>query len=99
MAIAGSLTGIEADVPCDDRVDAALFGECGERILIAVAAGDTERVRTAAKAVGVRAVPIGRSGGERVVVRAGAARIDLAAKDLRGRWEASLPAIAQGRYE
>ncbi len=99
MAITGALTGVDAEAPCTGRVDAALFGECGERILIAIAPGDTERVKTAAKAAGVRAVRVGSSGGDRVVIRAGAARLDLAATDLRERWEASLPAIAEGRYE
>ncbi|MBI5503851.1 MAG: phosphoribosylformylglycinamidine synthase subunit PurL [Deltaproteobacteria bacterium] len=102
MCFAGGV-GMSVAVPVAGRSDTALFGESGARIVVAVAAADTSRVEQRAAAAGVPCIRLGQSGGARLVISAAAPSpagvlLDVATENLQTGWQATLPAIAEGRY-
>ncbi|MCS7293910.1 MAG: phosphoribosylformylglycinamidine synthase subunit PurL [Chloroflexota bacterium] len=54
-------TGFEGATPIEGRLDAALFGEAGARIVLTCESGDSERLRALAEAHGVPLTLLGRT--------------------------------------
>src|SRR5262249_39013025 len=88
--------GIGADVSIDDATvsrnaetnrAAALFGEAARRVLVSVAADATADVLKRAKAVGVPARVIGRTGGDTIRIAVGGQKtVALAVADAERAW-------------
>jgi phosphoribosylformylglycinamidine synthase len=106
MCLAGSGIGCAAEITFSGRVDRALFGESGCRILVTLPEELAFDFEETAREAGVPAVRIGTTGGVRMVVdrvaKAGTEApllrlIDVSLERLREGWEATLPAIARGR--
>jgi phosphoribosylformylglycinamidine synthase len=101
MAIAGG-RGVDATLPArwtphGDAAQggapgdvAALFGEAAHLALIAVPEADLTAVAEAAAAGGVPCRPIGRAGGDRIVLRATALGLDVALADAREAFEGTI---------
>src|SRR5690606_21117164 len=89
-AIAGGL-GAEVELEGAGRLDEALFGEGGGRILLSARPEDAPRVRELAAAAGVRLRELGRVGGDALVVRAGGRTVRLAVEEARAAHEDGLP--------
>jgi phosphoribosylformylglycinamidine synthase len=98
--------GIGADVaiagaPADggvDRLAATLFGESASRIIVAVDPTRTADVLAAARAAGVPATRIGRTGGNAIRISVdGQPAIDCAVSDAEARWRSSLASRIAGR--
>lgn len=103
MALEGPGIGCRVDLQTRDRVDSALFGESGCRILLAIDARALPAAELIATSEDVPLQVLGETGGDRLVIRlAGEAgivgAIDLGLAALRERREATLPLIAAGRY-
>ncbi len=101
MALVGKGAGLDVSVPIDGRLDQALFGECGCRFLLACEPARLAELESAAAAAGVPLARLGRSGGERLIIRqttasgrAGRALLDLELARLARGWGEALPAIA-----
>jgi phosphoribosylformylglycinamidine synthase II len=69
----------------------ALFSESQGRILLAVAPGNLERVVEAAERGRVPVRELGEVGGERLLIAADGAGVDLEVEALRSRWATALP--------
>ncbi len=67
-----------------------LFGEGPSRVVLCVADGDVAEILRRAGESGLSADMVGRSGGDRVVIR-GAFDVDLG--DLTAAWSGTLPAL------
>ena len=91
MAIAGG-RGLEAELPpgLAPRADAALFGEAAHLAVVAVPEARVTAVTAAADAAGVPWRRIGRAGGERIAVRAGDLRLDVAWSEARDAYERTI---------
>jgi phosphoribosylformylglycinamidine synthase len=103
MALEGEGIGCRVDLRVPGRVDTALFGESGCRILLAIDAKALPAAELIATAADVPLVVLGETGGDRLAIRlAGDSSvvggIDLRLDALRKRREATLPLIAAGRY-
>ena len=103
MSLEGSGIGCRIDLRTRDRVDTALFGESGCRILLAMDAKALPAAELIATSEDVPLVVVGETGGDRLVIRLAAesgiiGAIDLGVAALRDRREATLPLIATGRY-
>ncbi|MDI3328766.1 MAG: phosphoribosylformylglycinamidine synthase subunit PurL [Alicyclobacillaceae bacterium] len=93
MAIAGG-TGAEADlgaVAAGVRPDVLWLGEAGSRIVVALRPEHVEAVRRLAEEAGAPFAVIGRTGGDRLVLRAGAVQADLPVERLRTVWKEAIP--------
>jgi phosphoribosylformylglycinamidine synthase len=108
MCLAGNGIGCKVDLAFDGRIDRALFGESGCRVVVTVLEELAFDLEQAASEAGVVARRLGVTGDARLVVRrlrdagrqaseAGDTLVDVAVAALRERWEATLPAIAAGR--
>ena len=96
--------GAEVEIEASLRPDALLFGESTGRVVVGTQAADALLRR--AEAIGVPARRMGRTGGERLVIRpagAGAAGaessgawIDASVEALREVWEAAIPRRMEG---
>jgi phosphoribosylformylglycinamidine synthase len=71
------------------RLDTALFGEAGSRVILAVAPADEPAVRALAAAHGVPITALGTTGGDRLVV---AGLLDRALTDLDAAYHGTFPA-------
>jgi len=81
-----------------DRLAATLFGESASRVLVSVAPDRTAAVLDAARAAGVPAARIGRTGGRAIRLSVdGEVVIDLAVSEAEARWSASLANWLDGR--
>jgi len=103
MSLEGPGIGCRVDLRTRDRVDTALFGESGCRILLAIDAKALPAAELIATSEDVPLAVVGETGGDRLVIRLAAesgvvGAIDLGLAALRDRREATLPLIAAGRY-
>jgi phosphoribosylformylglycinamidine synthase subunit PurL len=81
-----------------DRLAATLFGESASRVLVSVTPDHTAAVLDAARAAGVPAARIGRTGGRTIRISVdGQVTIDLAVSEAEARWTASLANWLDGR--
>jgi phosphoribosylformylglycinamidine synthase len=100
----GAGIGADVDVPAAasdggvDRLAATLFGESATRVLVSVAPERTAEVLAQAKAAGVPAARIGRTGGTAIRIAVdGRVAIECAASDAEARWSSSLADWLAGR--
>ncbi|MBW3612773.1 MAG: phosphoribosylformylglycinamidine synthase subunit PurL [Chloroflexi bacterium] len=88
MAIAA---GAGAEVELEgERPTATLFGERCGRAVVAVRPADSERLAFTAREAGVPVHRLGRAGGERLSIRAGATRLAVGLDELAAAWGAPL---------
>jgi len=81
-----------------DRLAATLFGESASRVIVSVAPADIAAVLDLAKAAGVPAQRIGRTGGRAIRVTVdGSVAIEIAVPEAEARWSASLANWLDGR--
>jgi phosphoribosylformylglycinamidine synthase subunit PurL len=82
------LVGAQIDLTAlkDVRLDALLFGETQSRVVITCKALDEVKVVERAKLMGVPAVPIGRVGGDKLVVKTGAGEFSVPLTELHDVW-------------
>jgi phosphoribosylformylglycinamidine synthase len=81
-----------------DRLAATLFGESASRVLVSVSSDRLAAVLEAARAAGVPAARIGRTGGRMIRVTVdGQVAIDLSVSEAEARWTASLANWLDGR--
>lgn len=92
-AILGGLGAeIELERSGDLRLDALLFGEAQSRIVFTGRYDDGEMIMDTIVGYGVQAVPIGRVGGDRLVIRAGGETVvDEAVAALAEPYETAIP--------
>jgi phosphoribosylformylglycinamidine synthase len=69
---------------------AALFSEEPSRVVACVAPAAVDEVTARATAAGVALTPLGRAGGDRLVVEG---LVDLAVDDAGARWRSALPRV------
>jgi phosphoribosylformylglycinamidine synthase len=85
-------TGCVVDLAAGIRSDALLFGESQSRIVVTTTATRRKALLALARAKGVQASVIGRTGGRDIVIRLdGADVIRLAVAEARRIWKAGLP--------
>ncbi|MBZ0102178.1 MAG: phosphoribosylformylglycinamidine synthase II, partial [Thermoanaerobaculia bacterium] len=84
----GAGMGARLRVPLAPR---DLFSETQGRALAAILPGQTERFLAAAERRGVPALEVGETGGERLIVEADGATIDIPVERLRDIWTTALP--------
>jgi phosphoribosylformylglycinamidine synthase len=101
MSLAGPGIGCDAELPADDRIDNALFGEGAGRIIVALEPSAVGGFEDTARRAGVSVTRIGSTGGNRLSVRVEYEdiAIDIALEELRDCREAALPEIAAGRRQ
>ena len=88
-ATIGAGMGATLNVPLAPR---DLFSESQARAIVAILPGQLERFLEAAERHGVPALEVGESGGDRLVIEADGARIDVEVARLREIWTNALPA-------
>jgi phosphoribosylformylglycinamidine synthase II len=81
----GAGLGLSADIPTEDRLDVALFGECAGRVVVSTdRAAEVEAICARHY---LKVVRLGRCGGDRLTLRVGGqVRIDASLGELKGRW-------------
>jgi phosphoribosylformylglycinamidine synthase II len=90
----GQEIGATVELATELRTDVALFSESQSRILLSVAAGDTDSVLAMASELGVPAQVIGTTGGERLVVKVnGGEAINAPLSDLKAAWKDAIPCL------
>jgi phosphoribosylformylglycinamidine synthase len=90
--------GCVVDLAAGLRTDALLFGESQSRIVVTTPAGRRQALLALARAKGVPAAVIGRTGGREIHVRhKGADIVRLAVADARRIWKAGLPSALRVR--
>jgi phosphoribosylformylglycinamidine synthase II len=90
----GQEIGATVELATELRTDVALFSESQSRILLSVAAGDTDSVLAMASELGVSAQVIGTTGGERLVVKVnGGEAINAPLSDLKAAWKDAIPCL------
>ena len=94
MTFGSESAGAEADLPLgsDERVEEALFGEGGGRILLEVDEATVATIERLAKEAGVGCRAIGKTGGKILRVKCGGEDVSWEVKELRGMFENSLHA-------
>jgi phosphoribosylformylglycinamidine synthase len=81
-----------------DVATATLFGESASRVIVSVAPDDLAAVLAAAKAAGVPALRIGRTGGGTIKISIGdRVVVDVSVAEAEGRWAAALENWLDGR--
>jgi len=81
-----------------DRLAATLFGESASRVIVSVAAGQLDVVLGAARAAGLTAERIGRTGGSRIRVSVdGALAVDVPVQEAERRWATALAERLEGQ--
>jgi phosphoribosylformylglycinamidine synthase len=91
-------TGCVVDLAAGIRSDALLFGESQSRIVVTTTATRRKALLALARAKGVQASVIGRTGGRDIVIRLdGADVIRLAVAEARRIWKAGLPKALRAR--
>jgi phosphoribosylformylglycinamidine (FGAM) synthase-like enzyme len=92
--------GARIEVPVDNRPPSpALFGEGPARIVVSCAPPDRAALEAAAAQAGVPVVPLGIVGGDRLVLTAGPATVEVPVPALRDAYEGGLPAACQERMD
>jgi phosphoribosylformylglycinamidine synthase len=90
-----------ASAPSDggvDRLAATLFGESASRVVVSATSQDREAVLKAARAAGVPAEVIGRTGGRMIRISVdGQPAIECAVAGAEARWAGALSALLDGR--
>src|SRR5690606_35636363 len=87
----GAVVDVPAPEGARDAVTAALFSESASRAIVATAAGQTDALVEHARALGVPATVIGRTGGERITIRVnGTAAIDMTTAEAEQVWNDGL---------
>jgi phosphoribosylformylglycinamidine synthase len=96
--------GLEVELPAErgeggvDATAGTLFGESASRIVVSVRPADRETVLQMAADAGVPAQSIGRTGGDRLRIRAaGASAIDCTVAEAEGVWSNALARFFAGR--
>jgi phosphoribosylformylglycinamidine synthase subunit PurL len=89
MAIASG-TGAEVALP-GSLPTAALFGERVGRVLVGVDPPQADRLSAACDRAGVAATRLGACGGPRLVIRSGAATIEVGVAELEAAWRVAWP--------
>jgi len=94
MTFGSESAGAEADLPLgsDERVEEALFGEGGGRILLEVDEATVATIERLAKEAGVGCRAIGKTAGRVLRVKCGGEDVSWEVKELRGMFENSLHA-------
>ena len=77
------MTELSGKIP---RLDALLFGETQSRVVITCAALDAGKVVERAKLLGVPAVPIGKVGGNALVMKTSAGDFKAPLSELHDPW-------------
>jgi phosphoribosylformylglycinamidine synthase subunit PurL len=91
-------TGCVVDLAGGLRADALLFGESQSRILVTTPAARRKALLALARAKGVPAAVIGRTGGREIVIRhKGADVVRLAVAEAKRIWKSGLPAALGAR--
>ena len=81
-----------------DLLAATLFGESASRVVVSTPVEQVSKVIDAARAAGVPATRIGRTGGRTIRIAVdGTVHIDCAVGEAEARWTASLPNWLDGR--
>ncbi len=92
----GADLGADLELPdLAGRGDLTLFGEACGLVLATCTAADRPALEALAARHGVSATPIGRLGGERIRLRAGACALDLPLAEARTAYEGTLPAAME----
>jgi phosphoribosylformylglycinamidine synthase len=80
--------------PSEETLAERLFGEAPSRVVVTVAPGALDDLVRRASASGLVALPLGVTGGDRLVLRdAGTTRLDVSLASIRARRAACLEAI------
>jgi phosphoribosylformylglycinamidine synthase len=88
--------GAEVDVPSLEAdhgliAESTLFGESASRVVVSVEEHRADELLARARAAGVAAARIGRTGGTRLVIRLdGAPSIDVAVRDAEHAWGSAI---------
>jgi phosphoribosylformylglycinamidine synthase len=98
MCFAESSAGAEVAIPCGkrERVEEALFGEGGGRILLEVDEEGVTRVEELAKEAGVGCYRIGKSGGANLQISCGDVREQWDVQQLSKLYQEALPQALVG---
>ena len=98
MCFGEGSAGAEVAIPCGkgERVEEALFGEGGGRILLEVDEEGVTRVEELAKEAGVGCYRIGKSGGVNLQISCGAVREQWNVQELRKLYQEALPQALAG---
>ncbi len=83
---AAGKSGLDGVSPHPTRLDAVLFGETQSRVVITTSALNAAKVLAQAKILGVSAAQIGKVGGDKLVIRAGASEFSWAVAELHDLW-------------
>lgn len=91
MAMAGG-RGLRAELPWSpgDRVDEVLFGEAAHLAVVAVDPALLDEVRRHCQTVGLPLREMGDSGGERIELSVGEARVAVSVAEARGAFESTI---------
>jgi phosphoribosylformylglycinamidine (FGAM) synthase-like enzyme len=98
MCFGEGSAGAEVAIPCGkgERVEEALFGEGGGRILLEVDEEGVTRVEELAKEAGVGCYRIGKSGGANLQISCGAVREEWSVQVLCKLYQEALPQALVG---
>jgi phosphoribosylformylglycinamidine synthase len=98
MCFGEGSAGAEVAIPCGkgERVEEALFGEGGGRILLEVDEEGVTRVEELAKEAGVGCYRIGKNGGVNLQISCGAVREQWNVQELRKLYQEALPQALAG---
>ncbi|HSH94464.1 MAG TPA: hypothetical protein VK968_09985, partial [Roseimicrobium sp.] len=77
------------------RLDALLFGETQNRVVVTTSALNAGKVLAQAKILGVPAVQIGSVGGDRLVIKTGAGETSWDLRELHNLWWNSIAQAMQ----
>jgi phosphoribosylformylglycinamidine synthase subunit PurL len=77
---------VELPLTAGVRMDALLFGETQNRIVVSVSPANADKVLAEAKVAGVPALKIGVVGGETLSIKAGAIRVSATVSELHDGW-------------
>ena len=86
--------GVEATLDAPAGLPTTLFGEAIGRVV--VASRDADGVLEIARRRGVTGIRLGRTGGDRVVVRTPSGSVDAEVDELRAIWTSSLQNVVEG---
>ena len=92
MTFGENSAGAEVTIPCDaERVEEALFGEGGGRVLVEVNAETVTSVETLVREAGVACLRLGRTGGKEFKVACKEIQATWGVAEMKSFYENSLP--------